>query len=268
MRMEELKDMVQERLGNDFLVETQKSVKNNGVELNSICIRKIGLQVGPIFHIDDPDSVNLDELVERIRKEFDGPMCNANFGEIASAEYIRENVIPYIVNAEKNAKTYDEKEIVNRDFLDFKVAYRVRINEGSYILSQSVMDRAGFTEEEIHEIALKNVENIAEVKSMDEVIGIPSPAPMFIIMTEFSAYGAGCVLSDAVLEKVHEMVGSDEIIIIPSSVHELIAIPESAGEDSAITSMIVEVNECQVDEKDRLSNHCYHHSKEKGWWVA
>ena len=53
--------------------------------------------------------------------------------------------------------------------------------------------------------------------------------------------------------------------MLPSSVHEVIIVPESASPGRRVLDRLVrEVNDTQVDQEDVLSDHAYYYDRRKG----
>ena len=68
--------------------------------------------------------------------------------------------------------------------------------------------------------------------------------------------GAGCVLIRENLDFLADRLG-DDLCIIPSSLHECIAIPKSMMAAADVAAMVYQVNMEEVDIRDRLSNNVY-----------
>ena len=77
---------------------------------------------------------------------------------------------------------------------------------------------------------------------------------LYVFRNKSSLYGAAGILNKQLLK---EKVGKVGCYIIPSSLHELLFLPDSGELDKdEINAMIREVNKT-VDEQERLSEHCY-----------
>lgn len=75
-------------------------------------------------------------------------------------------------------------------------------------------------------------------------------------------YGAAGISDRAWMDKACDLLGSD-VIVIPSSIHEVIIMPDTLVSVQDNNAIIKAVNK-EVEPEDRLSNHCYHYSKETG----
>ena len=84
---------------------------------------------------------------------------------------------------------------------------------------------------------------------------------MYVISNSIGVNGAVSMLYEDELQKLAEKLGSD-LYILPSSLHEVIAVPSHLGELEQLAEMVHQVNMTTVDLKDRLSNQVYHYDKE------
>ena len=96
----------------------------------------------------------------------------------------------------------------------------------------------------------------------DLMIGeMPPQETMWVISNDRRIDGAVSMLYEDKLHKLAENVESD-LYILPSSVHEVIAVSVEMGEPEELAQMVAEVNMDQVDLEDRLSNQVYHYDKD------
>lgn len=65
-------------------------------------------------------------------------------------------------------------------------------------------------------------------------------------------------------DKLHALAEQlqDDLYILPSSIHEVIAVPASMGKPDELAQMVAEVNMAQVSLEERLSNQVYHYDKD------
>ena len=80
----------------------------------------------------------------------------------------------------------------------------------------------------------------------------------------FSPYGATALIFAKECFKILAEKMNSNLYIFPSSQHELIAIGEKIAEAQALKEMVCDVNNSQVEEKDRLSYCVYKYNRETG----
>ena len=197
----------------------------------------------------------------------------------------KEKVIFQLINTEQNKELL--AGLPHREWQDLSVMYRMFIKEdhtglSSCMITNSLAEKLGMTEEELFKLAAENTKRIFPpvVKSMKEVLwelyekqGMPEAvinmmlgdAPehdqMFIISNTKNMNGAISMLYEDRLHELAERLGND-LFILPSSVHETIAVPAREGDAEMLAAMVTEINMAQVDLKDRLSNQVYLYDKD------
>lgn len=195
-----------------------------------------------------------------------------------------------LVNTEQNKELLDN--VPHRDFEDLSVVYRWNIGgdkEGLYtnIINNDLAEKLGKSEPELFEMAKANTQVMfpTTVKNMNEVIAdmmfgggmfdeemkaefqqamldTPPEKTMYVISNEASIYGASALLYEENLFELSKELDSD-LYILPSSVHEAIAISDKFGTPEELAEMVYEINMEQVDIADRLSNQVYHYDKDE-----
>ena len=86
---------------------------------------------------------------------------------------------------------------------------------------------------------------------------IPPEQTMWVISNEKGINGAASMLYENELHELAESLESD-LYILPSSVHEVIAVSSDMGSPEMLAQMVVEVNMQEVSLDERLSNQVYH----------
>ena len=84
---------------------------------------------------------------------------------------------------------------------------------------------------------------------------------MWIIGNERGINGAASMLYEDKLQKLANDMESD-LYILPSSIHEVIAVSANMGEPEELAKLVEEINMSQVALEERLSNQVYHYDKD------
>ena len=197
----------------------------------------------------------------------------------------KDNIVFQLVNTVQNEELL--KNMPHREFQDLSIIYRWVLSVGengiaSTIISNDLAKELGMGEEQLFKAAAENTRRILPpvVKSMNEVmremfladgmppsmadlmIGeMPPEQTMWVISNECRINGAVSMLYEDKLHKLAEDVESD-LYILPSSVHEVIAVSVEMGEPEELAQMVAEINMDQVDISERLSNQVYHYDKD------
>ena len=88
--------------------------------------------------------------------------------------------------------------------------------------------------------------------------------PLYVLSNKQRFFGASCILYKEKLREFASLKESD-LYILPSSIHEVIIIPQRLSPDyDALCRMVREINESEVDPCDRLSDRVYRFSLATG----
>ena len=179
------------------------------------------------------------------------------------------------------------KGMPHREFQDLSVIYRWIVSSDhdgvhSAVIHNPLAERIGMSEEELFKAAAENTRRILPpvIKDMNSImremfikdgmpeeiaemmIGeIPSESMMYVITNEKGINGAASMMYE---DKLHELAGklNSDLYIMPSSVHEVIAVSSDIGDPYELAAMVSEVNMSNVELNERLSNQVYHYDKD------
>lgn len=196
----------------------------------------------------------------------------------------KDNIIFQLINTMQNEELL--KNMPHRKFQDLSIIYQwvVSVDErgiSSSMISNKLAEELGMGEEQLFKAAAENTRRILPpvVKSMNEVMrdifladGMPPSVAdlmigetppqetLWVISNECGVGGAASMLYEDKLHKLAESLETD-LFIMPSSVHEVIAVSVEMGEPEDLARMVSEINMDQVDLSERLSNQVYHYDK-------
>ena len=225
------------------------------------------------------------ETMERGIKSFNEEIK----AELLDTSRLKNNVFFTLINAEQNKELL--KTVPHRKFEDLAIVYRWNIGSDSLGMYTNLVDsrlakKEGLTENDLYNAARKNTKELLPVlvKNMNEVISeiifganelddklnkefreiimeTPNEHSMYVITNESKLYGAASILYEEPLHELAEKFGSN-LYILPSSVHEVIAVSADMGSPDDLAEMVYEINMEQVDIDDRLSNQVYCYDKD------
>lgn len=88
--------------------------------------------------------------------------------------------------------------------------------------------------------------------------------PLFVLGNQARLYGAATILYPELLSDIAGKLSCD-LIVIPSSIHEVLITPyTSLMCQKSLDDMVIQVNTAQVPREDILSDHVYFFSREQG----
>lgn len=140
-------------------------------------------------------------------------------------------------------------------------------SDGYFIaLEMSMLEIIGVTEEEAWERAEKNLHESVRIQTMEEVlresfgmdideVSKENGLPLYVISNEYKFHGASAVLDTETLRKVAEQHRTTRLLLLPSSIHEVLIVPYAdafAFED--MEDLVRGVNIEEVRPEDQLSD--------------
>ena len=149
---------------------------------------------------------------------------------------------------------------------------------GSILIRNSHMENWGVSTEDLMRDSLENAPKILPGTCRDIFSMMEKMCPdktgtfsddmkdlgLYVISNERLTLGAAVMLYPGMMEKVSEMLGGN-LYIIPSSIHELIAVSDKTEAHSEyLKDMIRLVNRTQLPPQDVLSDSLYFFDREKG----
>ena len=187
------------------------------------------------------------------------------------------NVKPYlfiqVINQEKHAEELERHIYRNH----YELAITCHIDVGHIVglpatltVTHEMVDLMGIDEDQIIDDAISNAPGFRPAKAyalpdlMRELAGeeIGDGIPMIILTNRDKRYGAGVVFYPGLLAKIFDETGVN-LLLIPSSVHEFICIPECEGMDyDDINLLITETNQGIVAENEILSDRLFRYDRE------
>lgn len=284
-----LKDYLGEEL-KDVSIRLNEVTKNNGVVLHAISVCQSDNNVAPNIYLDDyfkkyEEGASMEEIMNQIAvtvgKHIETP---EEFKDIGKAfqdfNFVKDKLIVTTVNGFRNSAMLEGMPHQSRE--DLALIYKVMIGNDEFgtatiTIKNEHMQMWGVSAEELHELAMKSSEALlpATVQSMNEVMremfakdGMPdeiaesmfaemSPTEqMYVISNASKTNGASAMFYEGVLPKLAEDIGTD-LYILPSSLHEVIAVSCEMGTPENLAEMVKEVNGTQVSVEEQLSDHVY-----------
>lgn len=239
----------------------------------------------PTIYLDDlykdyKMGISIDVLVEDIAER--AKKANKVFPKQTNIEgdvLKADKVFFQLINTEKNKEML--KTMPHREYLDMSIIYRTLCyrNEygiGSAMINNDIMKKMNLTEEELYKAAYENTEKLFPPVSepisdmlegkMDipgELLFPPEAKVMYVITNSNGVNGAATMLYNEPLDNIARKLGTD-LYILPSSIHEVIAVSTEIGDLEEISGIVRDVNENVIKPSEILSDNVYKYSmKEK-----
>lgn len=266
---------VKEILGDSYCVELKCNIKNNNKKHWAIIVSgqdervvpSIGLEYFYNRYINNEFS--LGEVVEEVIDIYNSHKNEINIEDVLNEENIINNSYCKLINRECNKQLL--QSVPHFDFLDLSIVFYTMINDDAefcqtMIINNSLLDMLKITKESLYKIAIKNTYQNLGIKyfNINEVLYeiVPdaenlSDIDMYVLTNNRKFQGAISMMDMETLQNISKEFDSN-LIILPSSIHEVIIIPFQ--EDISLgfcKEMVTEINNTEVDREDILSNSVY-----------
>lgn len=285
---EQIRAALEEKLNSElsatYEVSLKSVAKNNGVELIGLMIKDMEFpSVMPTIYIDGQiDSIkagdaSISEVVSEVARQYMLAPKEAVREEASKIdfEHPQAHLEVKIVNFEKNREFL--KDVPFRKIEDLAVIPMYRINaEASFVIKNEHLPQMGLSASECVDLAIQKVceEGFSVISMADmlrsmmgddavDTIGMGETPNMLVITNEAKIFGAaGAYIDMDVRAEIKDMFGGQDFYILPSSIHECLAVPAAMANVDDLTAMVREVNATQVSETEYLSDSVYYVDKQ------
>lgn len=299
MEFEEFVDAAKEQI-RDYLpdsfkdaeVEVNKVMKNNGIELTGLGVRREGEQIVPSVYLEPyfeqyEEGTPFTQLMETAAQVTQENRENLPVWNILEdPEACKERITMKLVGAEQNEAYLADKP--HTDIEDLAAVYAIVLDESaagqsSAPITNGMMQMMGMTKEELHEAAVDSLKEksvflplsdlmmgMMEGKSPGEILSSPAQEepdlfglpfgeviPVYVLTNDGGIGGAAQLMNQEIMEDIADRLGGD-FVVLPSSVHEVMILPADSGMDRAeMENLVQEVNGEAVSPQEKLSDHVY-----------
>mgnify|MGYP001024590162 FL=1 len=278
---EEIRKELQGRLGAGTEIIFHNLERNNGIKEEGLEVREKGRAAAPVLHLDELykaycGSGSMEEAANcGLRMLERKPTVDA--GAVpktwaAARGRVRAELVHYGWNRE------GLEGIPHRKFLNLAVIYRMQLALSGSLragirINNGLIQAWGATEEDLYRAAMGNMEKEGyRIQPLAELLGrmagiqpgempeLPEEMRQQYVLTNGAChYGAAGMLWGELMEGFAEQAGGN-FYILPSSVHDLILLPDSfAICTDSLREMVKEVNESTVAREEWLSQDVYYY---------
>ena len=198
---------------------------------------------------------------------------------IENRDYVLNHAVLRLVGKQRNEVLL--KEAFFREFLDFAVTIGLLMLYGEKSCAVALMPREAFelleiTEDELCQHALENTRGFFGDQMLDMNIMLHHPGKdaeidpkhleyqdhgQYVLTNRRHYYGATALLYSDKLRQLSESLKKD-LLILPSSIHELVLFPESGQEDlEYLRSLVQNVNQSEIPDEEILTDNVYRYSR-------
>lgn len=292
--MTTVKETLQSRLGGDYGVIIQKIPKNNGTMLDGLCISKVSDRVAPTIYLNAYyehflDGISFEEILEEILDVYQNHtgLPTIHPDQLSHFENLRDKVVYKLIHTDSNVELL--KSLPSVPYLDLSIVFYLFLEESEYghmtaLIHKSHMVSWDITTEELYQLASENTPRLlpADLKNMvdvmkeiameqlgdhyreeflHELLIKEGQSPLFVLTNRSGLNGACALLYENELKNFADLL-EQELVILPSSIHEVLLIPYD--DDlcfDELSEMVSHINHTEVPIEDQLSNQVYLYSR-------
>ena len=278
-----VKSEISERLGENHEIHIQSFPKNNGIVYDGLVIFQPKQNISPTIYLNPYyhwylDGVPMEDIYESIISTYHerNPQKNFDTTEFTDYEKAKQNIIAKLINYEKNKELLERVPHVK--YLDLAVVFQCLVNKAedgfaTILIHNHHLDFWNVNAQQLYRAALVNTENLLsfECENLETLLqehmqDIPSnlplsECPVYILTNHVKLNGATTILYDGLLKRISDTLKQD-LMILPSSLHEVLLIPvDEPDKINMFTQIVKEVNETQLSDDEILSDHAYYFSR-------
>ncbi|MDY4597291.1 DUF5688 family protein [Faecalimonas umbilicata] len=285
--IEEVERRVKEKIkGNETItVYIHTAVKNNGKERKGITVSEKGIHISPTIYLEEyfqqfQEGKPIEKIVEKILQLYEEVKCSHPCEEslLQNYEELKGKFACKLIHRGKNEKLLNDIPYV--PWMDLAIVAFVLLEVSPYgtatvLVRKEHLEIWGLTEAQLFDEAKKNTPILLPYQfcpmrkllreicpyAVDE--GEEEEESLYVLSNKLRSFGAASMLYEGILEKVGQKLG-ENYYILPSSIHEVIVVPESKSPvKQDLEEMVREINETQVEEEEVLSDRVYYFSRKE-----
>ncbi|MCI9047150.1 MAG: hypothetical protein HFG71_07730 [Hungatella sp.] len=287
---------LQSHLGADYQLIFQKVPKNNGILLDGLCIIQKDRKASPTIYLNNyydryQEGIPFHSIIKEILQIYqdNSSVTNLDFSILNDFSRLKEKVVYKLIHTASNKRLLADMPSV--PFLDLSIVFYLFLEKNesgqmTALIHNDHMKAWDTSKDELYRLAVTNTPALlpARLSTMAEVLktiarehlgsdyreefldSLLSPcafSPLYVLSNSSGISGAGAVLYPHLLKNFAETMKSD-LVILPSSVHEVLLIPNDehvSFDDLADT--VSHINRAEVPVEDRLSDQIYLYSRER-----
>lgn len=250
-----------------YEVSLEKVAKVNRDFVEMIAISNKDTHEGPAIDVkelwDDAKrrGMSYEEMSREVMKRLDLTLKEVPEVVIDDLNDFKSRAILTLINTEKNQNMLSY--VPHREYYEFSIVYRIIVHEDeeattSGIVTNEMLEKAGYTEEELYKFAYENTRKDVNISKM---------FGMYVLTTKRGMYGAASILFPEMIKEIADHYGCD-LYLIPSSTCEWMAVPvrtiSGSGGAAEVNEMIREANSVAVEEEEILGERCYYYDYKTG----
>lgn len=171
----------------------------------------------------------------------------------------KDAIVMNLINTQRNRELL--KQIPHKDIMDLSIIYRIIMQQADHglmtiLVDNRIMKELELTQEELENLAYQNTGRMfpAEISQMADFL--------YVMTNKQKIHGATTMMNRDAMDKLADRIGSN-FFLIPSSIHEVMAVPEKDSDADSLALLLEEGNRICSAENEVLSDTIYYYDRGK-----
>lgn len=286
--LETVRSMMQERLDPGSSVELRRILKNNGIRLDALSFTTPGIPFCPTVYLDSfyeefEEGTPLPEIISRIFYLYEKHQLPDGLElKLTDPALVRRQIAYKLIGTVENETLLSD--VPHYRYLDLAVVFYLIVAEDSSgqmtaLIHHKDLEHWKLTGDQLLNLAKDNTPSLLppQIRPIEDVIlnhadddgqsllgqeALP-PVCLYVLTNQSELNGAACLLYPDILKNFADKM-EDDLIILPSSIHEVLLTPaKNALDGSDLNDMVEAINQSDVPPEDRLANHIYYYDRSR-----
>lgn len=291
MTFKEFSNQIVENLltyaGEGNRISVRKITKNNGIVLHGLLWQREKNNCSPTIYLEGfyqkyQNGMEMTDIMMELIHAFEEytPDHMIDMSFFTEYTHAKDNILFRLINYERNSTMLADMPHIR--FQDLAIVFYCRVQEvdgGMIMIQNGHMKMWQVTEQDLYDRALVNTPNFCPVSlsnlrsTVEELMGEEENISysgendvedeMQVLSNQAKLFGAVSILYPDVLQNIADRIHRN-LYVLPSSVHEVILLPERTGEKGAEESLleiVKDVNSTVVDTQDILADSVYYYDR-------
>lgn len=266
-----LREELERQKGEDVDLSFRTVRKNNGIYRNACTVRCHNAQIAPTVYLDPYYDHYLHgeavtESAENILNYCRRKTPDITFPEDFFKEFesVRGRLGVKLIGTQKNLELLRDVphiEIEDMSAVFFYLLESPAFGNGMILVRNTDMERWGKTPQTLYEEAIENCIRMLPpvLKPLSDILEVIQPAgdgDLYLLTNESALYGAAVALYPGILQEASRCLG-ESFFVLPSSIHEMILLPDNGEDAKELLQIVKEINHTQVAEEEVLTDSVY-----------
>lgn len=287
---------LQRKIREDQSLVIRPIPKNNGILSDGLSIQAADSQLAPTVFLNSyydqyQEGMSIQDICSDILELFQSDSSSdcACEKDLADFQSMKSRIMMRLIHTDSNQELL--LDVPHISYLDLSIVFYLFLDSSpsgqvTALIHNDLLAKWEASTHALLKLALKNTPSTypASFKSMTHImkdiarqnLGCDyneeyldqllseeeNLSPLYVLSNQAGIYGACCMLYQNALKNFADSLG-DDLIIIPSSIHEVLLTPNEGGLSyDYLNSMVANINRSEVPAEDQLSDHIYLYTRE------